>query len=171
MANSIVVFTEATSQDIIANRGSGEWILNPDRASQCKYLVVCRKTRWNNREDAAPNGAAFLVGVIKRLVPGAENQRGQRRYFIEISEFARISKDGVWKDWRNPVRYEALKNLGIDARALKLEPVPGTSDKAAVGKQPPAAAATQGLTIAEAKKALAATFGVRPDDVEIHIRG
>jgi hypothetical protein len=27
------------------------------------------------------------------------------------------------------------------------------------------------LTIAEAKKALAASFGVSPDDVEIHIRG
>ena len=170
MADSIVVFTEATSQDIIANRGSGEWVLNPDRASQCKYLVVCRKTRWNNMEDNAPNRAAFLVGVIKRLVPGAKNPRGQQRYFIEINEFARISKDAVWKDWRNPVRYEALKNLGIDARSLKLEPVLGASDKAARSKQVPGAAPRR-LTIAEAKEALAATFGVRPEDVEINIRG
>lgn len=170
MADSIVVFTEVTSQDIIANRGSGEWILNPDRGSQCKYLVCCRKTRWNNMEDGAPNGAAFLIGVIKKLVPGAKNRRGQQRYFIEISQYARISKENTWKDWRNPVRYEALKNLGIDARSLKLEPVSVTSGKAAPGKQGPSAAPRR-LTIAEAKDALAATFGVRPEDVEIHIRG
>ena len=121
-------------------------------------------------EDAAPKRAAFLVGVIKRLVPGAKNLRGQQRYFIEIGEFARISKEEVWKDWRNPVRYEVLKNLGIDARSLKLEPISGASANKARGKQVPDTAPRR-LTIAEAKEALAATFGVRPEDVEINIRG
>lgn len=170
MTDSIVVFTEATSQDIVSNRGSGEWVLNPERASQCRYLVCCRKTRWNNMEDATPKGTAFLVGTIKALKPGMKTAGGQQRYFIEIDQFAKISKEGAWKEWRNPVRYDALKGLGIDARSLKLEPVPGVSDKASRGKQA-LGVAPRRLTIAEAKEALAATFGVRPEDVEIHIRG
>ncbi|MBZ0149140.1 MAG: hypothetical protein K8F62_16595, partial [Pseudorhodoplanes sp.] len=67
-------------------------------------------------------------------------------------------------------RYDVLKGLGIDIRSLKLEAVPGTSDKGTRGKQPQGAGPRR-LTIAEAKEALAATFGVRPEDVEIHIRG
>lgn len=170
MTDSIVVFTEARSEDIIAHRGSGEWVLNPERASQCKYLVCCRKTRWNNMEDATPKGAAFLIGTIKTLIPGIKTASGQQRYFIEIDRFAKVSKEGVWKEWRNPVRYDVLKGLGIDIRSLKLEAVPGTSDKGTRGKQPQGTAPRR-LTIAEAKEALAATFGVRPEDVEIHIRG
>lgn len=170
MTDSIVVFTEARSEDIIANGGSGEWVLNPERASQCKYLVCCRKTRWNNMEDSTPKSAAFLVGTIKALTPGIKTASGQQRYFIEIDRFARVSREGVWKEWRNPVRYEALKELGIDARSLKLEAIPRTSDKVSRGK-PALSGGPRRLTIAEAKEALAATFGVRPEDVEIHIRG
>jgi hypothetical protein len=175
MPDTIVVFTEVTQDSILAAGGSGDWVLNPQRASQAKYLLCCRKTRWNNMDDPTPNGAAFLVGRIKRLRPGielapsAKHKRGQRRYFIEISEYAAISKDNVWKEWRNPVRYDSLDKLGISPRSLKFSQLPvaaQSSRNREVSQSPP-----RTLTIAEAKKALAASFGVSPDDIEIHIRG
>jgi hypothetical protein len=72
----------------------------------------------------------------------------------------------VWKkEARNPVAYATLEELGIDARGLKFKPVPATAT--------PSARSSRGkaMTIAEAKKALAASFGVSPEDVEIIIRG
>lgn len=173
MSDSIVVFTEVARDTILVTGGSGDWVLNPQRASQAKYLVCCRKSRWDNMDDPTPNGAAFLVGRIKRLRPGIKREAGakkrdQQRYFIEISEYAAISKEGVWEEWRNPVRYDSLDKLGISARSLKFSPLPTSrkSSRSADLSHPPRA-----LTIAEAKKALAASFGVSPDDVEIHIRG
>ena len=67
-------------------------------------------------------------------------------------------------DLRNPVAYDTLKKLGIELRGLKFKPMPAPRPSGKPG---------QGalMTIAEAKKALAATFGVKPEDVEITIRG
>lgn len=174
MSDTIVVFTEVTRDAILAEGGSGHWVLNPQRASQAKYLVCCRKSRWSNMEDPTPNGAAFLVGRIKRLRPRTEtaskSKRGQQRYFIEISDYAVITKDNVWQEWRNPVRYDSLEKLGIAARSLRFLKLPAAgrkSARAAEGSHSP----PRTLTITDAKKALAATFNVSPDDVEIHIRG
>jgi hypothetical protein len=99
--------------------------------------------------------------------PDSENQRGQAHFLIEISEYATIQRPETWdKETRNPVAYKTLRELGIDIRGLKFKPMP-----------PPAPArqsandSRASMSIAEAKKALAATFGVSPDDVEITIRG
>lgn len=175
MSDTVVVFTDAKTETILAQRGSSGWLLNPTRASQAKYLVCCRKSHWSNMEDPAPNGAAFLVAHIKSIQAGEikhspTKKRGQQRYFIEISDFAAISKEKVWKEWRNPVRYEALDKLGINVRSLKFSSLPAAGAKSARSGQA-AHTPPRSLTIAEAKKALAASFGVSPDDVEIHIRG
>jgi hypothetical protein len=170
MTDSIVVFTAVPRQEIIANRGSGDWVLNPDRGSQCKYLVCCRKPHWTNAEEGVPKKGAFLVGLIKRLIPGAKNGRGQQRYFVEIDQVAAVSTRPVWGNWRNPVRYDDIKTLGLDPRALKFKPVASAVEKSAGGTPVPSPH-PRSLTIAEAKKALAATFGVRPEDIEINIRG
>jgi hypothetical protein len=57
-----------------------------------------------------------------------------------------------------------LTDLGITLRGLEFRPIPSP-------QQPTAVAGERRMTIAEAKKALAATFGVKPEDVEITIRG
>jgi hypothetical protein len=61
--------------------------------------------------------------------------------------------------------------LNIDPAKAKFQPVP--HDDAVSAPLPSASASAPAgmLTIAEAKKALAATFGVKPDAVEITIRG
>jgi hypothetical protein len=64
------------------------------------------------------------------------------------------------------VSYKTLKELGIDLRGLKFKPMPTPAPSARWGQTSNAP-----ITIADAKRALAATFGVSPDDIEITIRG
>jgi len=94
---------------------------------------------------------------------------------IVISEFARIDIPALWANWRNPVKYLSFSELGINLRSLKFKAVPASEvTEAPTQKSSPAAptsAPAQMLTIAEAKKALALTFGVKPDAIEITVRG
>jgi hypothetical protein len=173
--DTILVLTARSPNRIVRERGSQAWVLNKARARQCEYLVCCQNqhNRNHNFSDATePHGTAFLVGKISAIRDAAEDEGGPHRKLIEISEFARISKAKVWKHWRNPVGYTSLEELGIDLAKLNFEPLPGTDVKAAASvMSPKAGPATSMLTIAEAKRLLAATFGVKPNEVEITIRG
>ncbi|MCK1362202.1 tautomerase family protein [Bradyrhizobium sp. 199] len=163
---ALVVFTSETRQEILAHAGSRGWVLSPKSVEHCPYLVCCRRQDWENKAEGIAPRTAFLVGRISTLtrLDETKNSRGQARFRIGISEFADVAVAEVWrKELRNPVAYAGLKQLGIQLKRLKFQPVPDAStgsDKA-----------RGGLTIAEAKKALAATFGVRPEDVEITIKG
>ena len=89
---------------------------------------------------------------------------------IQISEYALVDYPEKWGEWRNPVKYTTLEELGIDPKQLKFKPMP-------VATKPPRAPAgpdrskTGGLTIAEAKAGLALQFGVPPEAIEIVIKG
>jgi len=165
---AVLVFTSETVETILNNGGTGDWVLSEKKASTCKYVVCCRKVAWNNKKEGFAHRAAFLVGLVTGLhkKPGSENDRGQPRFLIELSEYAEFEHKAVWKDGRNPVSYKTLKTLGIDLRALKFKPmpIPAPSTKSGGTSGAP-------MTIMDAKKALAATFGISPDDVEITIRG
>jgi hypothetical protein len=162
---ALVVLTKETRRDILAKGGSGHWVVNPKNVDRCQYLVCCRRAVWENRSENIPHRAAFLVGRIAALtkLDESENQRGQARFLIGISDYAEIDIPDVWREGlRNPVAYDTLKHLGIKLNDLKIRPVApsagGTSERGS-------------MTIAQAKEALAATFGVKPEDVEIIIRG
>ncbi|MGL3111426.1 hypothetical protein [Bradyrhizobium sp. BR 1432] len=164
---AVVVFTSETRQRILEQAGSRGWVLSPRSVEQCPYLVCCRRQDWDNKAEGIPSRTAFLVGRISSLAPLEEskNSRGQARFRIGISEFADIAVADVWrKELRNPVAYIGLKQLGIDLKRLRFQPLPDA-------RQAGSDRARGGLTIAEAKKALAATFGVRPEDIEITIKG
>lgn len=165
---AIVVFTSETRQSILDKGGSGDWVLSPKNAGRQRYLVCCRRGHWENRAEGIAPKAAFLIGRIANLrkVAASENKRGQPRYQIQLSDYAELNVDGIWgkkKDLRNPVAYDTLRPLGIELRGLKFKPMPPQP----TGKPGERAS----MTIAEAKKALAAALGVRPEDVEITIRG
>jgi hypothetical protein len=167
--SAMVVFTAETVETVLTRGGTGDWVVSPKKAATCKYVVCCRKAAWNNRKEGIAHRAAFLIGVIAGLHKKAdsENERGQAHFLIEISEYATVQRPETWdKDARNPVSYKTLRELGIDLRGLKFKPMlaPGPVMKS-TGPGGPA------MSIAEAKKALAATFGVRPEDVDITIRG
>jgi hypothetical protein len=169
--DAIAVFTARSPARIVEEKGSQAWVLNPVRAKQCKWLVCTQNRHHPNHafSDATePHGAAFLIGKISAIRQSPE--RPSERWLIEISEYARILQPDVWQHWRNPVRYASLDELGIDVSELQFEAIPAAQQEA----RPQALTASSApavLTIAEAKKALAAAYGVRPDAVEIIIRG
>ena len=158
---ALVVLTSESKQNILDQAGSGNWVLNPKNAGRLEYLVCCRRSDWKNRSEGIEHRTAFLIGRIAGLakIEGSENERNQPRFRIQISEYADLALPEGWrKGLLNPITYDTLKHLGIDLRGLMFKPIP-----------PPQPAGR--MTIAEAKRALAATFGVQPDDVEITIRG
>jgi hypothetical protein len=168
--DTIVVFTARSPERIVSDGGSQSWVLNAVRAKNCQWLV-CTQNRHNGDPAYAyptePHGAGFLVGKVSGIRPSQEADC-EDRWTIAISEFARIDIPGLWDHGRNPVRYTSLAALGINPAELRWEQMP----EVAAAVPAPLPAKTQGsMTIAEAKKGLAATFGVSPEAVEITIRG
>jgi hypothetical protein len=173
--DAIVVFTARSPDRIIREGGSQAWVLNGARAKNCTWLV-CTQNRHNPDHEFSdatqPHGTAFLLGKISGIRETVEESKdGKQRWLVAISEFARINLADVWDHGRNPVRYTSLKELGIDPVKAKFQAMPKDDAAPSSRGQPSVAAAAGMLTIAEAKKALAATFGVKPDAVEITIRG
>ena len=163
--SAIAVFTGKSLEHVLHDGGSQSWVLDRNNARRCAYLVCCR-SGVDCVEGHEPRGSAFLVGRIDEVVPSTEDPG---RWLVRISAYARVSVADVWKGWRNPVRYTDLDALGIDVKSLRFQPMPEKGD--APRTKPAGAVAAQGLTIAEAKRGLAKTFGVSEDAVEITIRG
>ncbi len=164
---AIAVFTGKSTDHMLTDQGSQSWVLDRKNALHCEYLVCCRSgIDWV--EGPEPRGSAFLVGRISDVVPSTETEG---RWLIKISAFARVSIPGVWQGWRNPVHYTDLASLGVDPNTLTFEPMPEpvTSDqRVTVSETKPAGGS---LTISEAKRGLALTFGVSEEAIEITIRG
>lgn len=169
--DAIAVFTARSPKRILEEGGSQAWVLNPARAKLATWLVVTQNRHNPDHEfsDATePHGAAFMVGKISGISRSGD---GPNRWLIEIDEYAEVAVPDAWQHWRNPVRYTTLEEMGIDPRKLQFKPVPRAKEEKAGASAPAAAHAPAGLTIAEAKKALAATYGVKPEAIEITIRG
>jgi len=85
------------------------------------------------------------------------------------------------KGWKSRVRWRySVRSLGQAAKgsATKIEKIDPELAEEAVDRQPAVAESVesespslQGLTLAEAKQGLAITFGVKPDAIEIIVRG
>jgi hypothetical protein len=160
---AIAVFTGKPLETLLAHGGSGPWVGAEERVKRQEYLVCIRKTK----PGTEGHGAAFLVGKIS-TAPRKHgfDRRGQQRWFFEISEYAVLRHPGQW-EWRNPVRYTTLEELGIELKKLKFKPAPAPTHDL---PPPEAKSGVKPLTIAEAKAGLAAKFGVSPDAIEIHIK-
>ena len=92
------------------------------------------------------------------------------RWLIKLSEYAEADYPEKWGEWRNPVKYTTLEELGIDSKKLKFQPMP-TPTKVLTPPPPPDRSKAGALTIAEAKAGLALQFGVPPEAIEILIKG
>jgi hypothetical protein len=171
---AMVVFAEETASEVLDDGGTQAWVLNYTRAKRCRYVVLCQNARADGRDEER-HGRAFMVGRVDDLVPSTKklgpSTKRKDRWLVTFSEYAVIDKPGVWRKWQNPVRYTTLAALGIDAKTLKFQAMPaGTREKLAQVKAA-GSLPRKGMTIAEAKEALALTFGVAPEAIEITIRG
>jgi hypothetical protein len=104
-----------------------------------------------------------MVGLISDVVPSTDTPG---RWLVLFSEYALCNVPNQWEG-RNPVRFWTTDNYGkgdVNFDDLEFQPMPESSPGTAKGK-------ARGLTIAEAKEALALTFGVDPSAIEITIRG
>jgi hypothetical protein len=164
----LAVFTFRTISRILEEGGSQAWRLNPATAQRCSFLV-CTRNRYHEGAGPEEHGAAFLVGKISSVEPSPETPD---RFIVRISEYALLDPQPlVWPGSRNPVMYvDDFAKLGIDETALRWQPMPDLA-KPGAGPPPIGKDRATALTITEAKAALAATFGVSPDKVEITIRG
>jgi len=167
---STVLFTAKSVDRILSEGGTSSWRIDRNHARNCVFAVCTRNAHADWVEGPESHHAAFLVGKVKDVVQAPDHDD---RFLITFSEYALVNVPNVWKGDRNPVKYEtndALKEMGIDFASLKWERMPEvaalTAPQSQAGQQTVAP-----LTMAEAKKGLALTFGVKPEAIEITIRG
>jgi hypothetical protein len=168
--SAIAVFTANSRDEILAVGGSASWVVAEKQARRREFLVCIRNARGVEFYDHEPHGTAFLVGRIGGLEPHGVDRKDMQRFFIKISEYDLIDYPEAWGEWRNPVKYTTLEELGIDPEKLKFKPMP-TPTKVLTPPAPPERSKTGALTIAEAKAGLALQFGVPPEGIEILIKG
>ena len=167
---AIAVFTANSRDEILEIGGSASWVLSENKARRHQYLVCIRNARNVAFPDHEPHGTAFLVGRISGFKAHGSDKKGMPRWVIELREYAVVDLPEAWRDWRNPVKYTTLEELGIDPKKLKFKPMPAPTKE--LPPSAPTPPAKQGaLTIAEAKAGLALQFGVAPEAIEIHIKG
>jgi hypothetical protein len=168
--SAIAVFTANSRDDILEVGGSVSWVVAEKQARRREFLVCIRNARDVDFHDHEPHGTAFLVGRISGLEPHGHDKKGMQRWIIKISEYAVVDYPEAWGEWRNPVKYTTLEELGIDPKKLKFKPMPAPT-KFLTAPPPPDRSKTGALTIAEAKAGLALQFGVSPEAIEILIKG
>lgn len=168
--SAIAVFTSENRAEILAVGGSVSWVVAEMQARRREFLVCIRNARNVDFADHEPHGTAFLVGRISGLKPFGFDRKGMPRWIIMLSEYAFVDYPEAWGEWRNPVKYTTLEELGIDLKQLKFKPMPEPTKDLTPPTSPPPAK-TGALTIAEAKAGLALQFGVPPEAIEILIKG
>lgn len=161
---AVCVLTARGLETILAEGGTQAWVLDNGRAARFKY-VVCVQNRsfaddWG--KASAPHHAAFIVGKLKDVVEVPNNSSDKSRWLLTFSEYAEVDVPDAWPGYRNPVWYTDLGEIGIELEKLNFKPMPG---------RPSSGAEEVPLTIPEAKRRLAKTFGVEPDAIEIIVRG
>ena len=160
MENTILTFT-ANPLPFIKSKGCDKsWVLNTNRADNCTYLVCCHSRGANK-------GSAFLVGRKSDISFVCIDDSGNKRWAIEISEYASIDISDVWGGWQNPVHYTTLEELGINPSTLKFEKIQKIEkeeEQTEITEIPP-------LSIEQAKEGISKKFDISPDQIEIVIKG
>ena len=165
--DTLLVFTSRNREQLLADGGSRDWVLDAPRARKCRYLVCTWNAYGEHSSDRGlQHHEAFLIGTISSVEPSPHDPG---RYIIRFDSFANVDIPNVWPGLRNPVNYTSMKDLGIDLDNVTFQPV---NLAGAPGSLPSAPASTpNGLSIAEAKRALATYYEVAPTAIEITIRG
>lgn len=125
--NTLMVFTYRSLKSILADGGAQAWVLDPQRARRCTYIVCIRNRHFRDADPAKqegagePHGTAFLVGRIT-TVKDAPDIPG--RFIVRFEKYATLSPQASprakWRGWQNPVRYvKDISDLGIDPDTLE----------------------------------------------------
>jgi hypothetical protein len=169
MPNKAVSFFTLKSVDrILEEGGSGSWTVSRTRTLECEFAVCVRNAHAKDVEGREPHHTAFMVGKIADVVPVGKKGRS----LAQFSEYALINVPDAWRGHRNPFFYGSLDDLGIDPAKLDWKPMPKPQSRPTAEPMPIDPNRPIGpLTMAEAKAGLALTFGVKPEAIEITVRG
>ena len=167
---AIAVFTANSRDEILEVGGSAAWVVAKSRPAAGNFWSVSVTPGMSISTTMSRMARHFWSAASADLSPMDIDKKGMQRWIIEISEYAVVDYPEAWGEWRNPVKYTTLEELGIDPKKLKFKPMPPpTKDPAAACPARPTK--TGALTIAEAKAGLALQFGVPPEAIEIFIKG
>jgi hypothetical protein len=171
MANDVMlIFTSKSLETCLKAGGSQRWVLDRARAKRYKYAVLCRNAHSTWGDGKEPHGTAFMIGRISDVVPSPKKGDKKARWLVKFDEYDTLDIPKLWTGQRNPVHYTSLEKLAISLDKINFKAMPEIvveSNKTEIIDNEK----LDKLTIADAKKALAATFGVEPEAVEIIIHG
>lgn len=170
--SAVAVLTSRSKDEIIKRGGTGNWAASPERIIQNRYVVAIRNQRENAllHQNDFGHGAAFLVGRISGIAETDERAAdGRMRYVIEFDSYAEVDVPAAWGKSRNPVWFTTLDELGINFDNIEFTSLAEGTRVQPAGITAPGTC--NGLTFAEARRGLAAHYGVAPSNVEIVIRG
>ena len=114
--------------------------------------------------------ARYSDAVADVLERHEAQRRGLSEELAQARQEAATPLSEAWGEWRNPVKYTTLEELGIDQKKLKFEAVPPPTT-VLTPPPPPDRSKAGALTIAQAKAGLALQFSVPPEAIEILIKG
>jgi hypothetical protein len=160
-AQAVSVLTRKSKQHLFRDSGTGDWVADGGRVEKCDYVVCVRNSHgMRSPEDEIPHATGFLIGRHLSVAPSGDDED---RIVIRFREFAEVNVPNCWSGNRNPVRYGPLEELlpGVDPDALQWQPFP---------EHLVAPPEVKPLSIAEAKRAIAAKLGVREDQIEVIVR-
>lgn len=163
--SAIAIYTGKPTETILEDGGSQAWVLDRKNAQKAEYGVLCFNPYAEWSKGNADHGAAFFIGKISGVAPSPIEPE---RSIVLFDEYAEVNLPEIWGGWRNPIKYTSLEELGINIEELNFQPMP---EKTATSPDSVAQVVNQSLTIEAAKAGLAQTFGVKPEAVEITIRG
>lgn len=128
---AVIVFTAKSIEHILGAGGTQAWRLDPKHARQCAFAVCTRNAKAHWVEGREVHHSAFLVGKIRAVVPSLAEPEYKRkasaedRYLIQFSGYTLVDIPNVWQQGlQNPVRYQPLRDLGIDPSTLQWEMMP-----------------------------------------------
>ncbi|MBT3701717.1 MAG: hypothetical protein HOG12_09375 [Alphaproteobacteria bacterium] len=159
---AVLVFTKKNLADFESAGGSRAWKLNRKTMADIGFAVFCRNAKREDTSHAGSHRQGFLVAKVAGVVPAPLNEN---RFMILFDEVADIEMDELWMKDRNPIRYVNLSEIGINPDHLEFRPFEGNSQSDTKKSLP------DGITISEAKRGLAISFGVDESSIEIVIRG
>lgn len=167
---AIAIFTGKSTDTVLTDGGTQSWVMDRANALQHTYVVLCRNAHIEWVEGDEPHGSAFLLGRLLDVVPSTETAG---RWKVLLSHYAELRLPDVWQGWRNPVRYTTLEELSIDPSKFAFQPMPQRESAPRVidGLHRMRGGFQETITLSEAKRLLSATYGVKPEAVEIIIRG
>jgi len=164
MPGAIALLTRESVAEILENGGTGNWVTSAARVREYPYVVLVRNRRHPSSPSDVEHGATFLVGRLSGAREATKTATNRYpRVFIEMSEYALVTKPHAWSKSQNPVWFIDLDTLGIDESELAFEPMPhenATSEKPIANDD----------VLADLKRQVGLLYNVPGSAVEIIIR-